>query len=87
MSFAAVLLDSLTQHCSRDLRGSIPVEACGTKQVGGGIWEEALVKRHPDGRGTIWEGSSGRRHQGDAFAQKHPGTATGRRQLGGSICE
>ena len=64
MYFSAVLLDSLTQHCSRDLRGSIPAEACGTKQVGRGIWEEALGRRHPGGRGSIlggiiWEEASG----------------------------
>jgi hypothetical protein len=76
---AALLLDSLTLHCSRDLRGSIPAEACGTKQVGGGIWEEALGRRHPGARGSIWEESSGRRHQGDASARKHPGEASGRR--------
>ena len=87
MYFAAVLLDSLTQHCSRDLWGSIPAEACGTKQVGGGIWEEALVRRHPDGRGTVWGGSSRGRPQGDASAQKHPGTATGKSQLRRGICE
>jgi hypothetical protein len=75
--FSAVLLDSLTQHCSRDLRGSIPAEACGTKQVGGGIWEEALGRRRLGGRGSIWGESCGRMHQGDASARKHPGEASG----------
>ena len=77
MSFAAVRLDSLTYHCPTYLRGSILVEANGTRHVEGVVGEEAPETKHPGGRGNIWEESSGRGHLGDDFAKKRPGRGIG----------